>query len=243
MPHPEDFSSFQPTQSTKIYDRTGKVLLYEIHGEENRTVVSKLNMSKYAREATVAIEDRDFYTHSAYDIRAIIRALFEDIIHGRIVQGGSTITQQLVKNVFLSSKKTIKRKIEEILLASWIEKKYSKDQILTHYLNQVSYGSNAYGIESASQTFFGKDAKDLTISESAYLASLIQAPSYYSPWGKNTQQLNNRKNYVLKTMYDLGYIDKEQLQFATNEDVKFLPKNIGFIKAPHFVMIDRKSVV
>ncbi len=159
---------------------------------------------------------------------------------GRFSQGGSTITQQLVKNVFLTPEKTIDRKIKEVILAYWIEQKYSKDQILTFYLNQISYGSNAYGIESASKTFFGKHAKDLTIAESTYLAALIQAPSYYSPWGYHTEELNARKNYLLDKMNSLNFIDEHQLETARNEEVEFQPQNIGSIQAPHFVMMVKK---
>lgn len=240
LPHPEDFASFKPIQSTKIFDRTGKILLYEIHGDQNRTIVNGDKIPKYAKYATIAIEDENFYLHSAFDTKSIIRAFIKNIIRGRIVQGGSTITQQLVKNVFLTPEKTIERKIKELILAYWIEKKYTKDQILDFYLNQISYGSNVYGIESAAQTFFGKHAKNLTIAESAYLASLIKAPSYYSPWGKHKDELRERKNYVLKKMYELGFIDDQQFDAAKNEKVTFLTPNLGTIKAPHFVMMVKK---
>ena len=243
LPHPERIDNLQPIQSTKIYDRSGEILLWEIHGEQNRTVVPSEEIPDYAKKATVAIEDQDFYNHSALDLKAIFRALLKNIITGNFSQGGSTITQQLVKNVFLTPEKTLKRKIKEIILAYWIEKNYSKDQILTQYLNQIPYGSNAYGIESAAKMFFGKKAKDLTIAESAALAALIQSPSYYSPWGSHLEELINRKNYVLKQMKNLGFIDEQQLEQALGEKLNFLAPNIGSLKAPHFTMMVREYLI
>jgi len=237
IPSPEHFADYQPTQSTKIYDRTGEVLLYEIHGNQNRTVVGADQISDYAKKATIAIEDKNFYTHPAFDIKAIIRALVADVVNRNFDQGGSTITQQLVKNVFLTPEKLVQRKIKELILAYWIEQHYTKDQILLLYLNQIPYGSNSYGIESASETFFGVHAKDLTIAQSAYLASLIQAPSYYSPWGHHTDELAARKDYVLEQMKNLGFIDEQEYQSSKSEHVTFLPQNIGSIRAPHFVMM------
>ncbi|MCX7616186.1 MAG: penicillin-binding protein [Patescibacteria group bacterium] len=243
LPHPERIDNLQPIQSTKIYDRSGEILLWEIHGEQNRTVVPSEEIPDYAKKATVAIEDQGFYNHSALDLKAIFRALLKNIITGNFSQGGSTITQQLVKNVFLTPEKTLKRKIKEIILAYWIEKNYSKDQILTQYLNQIPYGSNAYGIESAAKMFFGKKAKDLTIAESAALAALIQSPSYYSPWGSHLEELINRKNYVLKQMKNLGFIDEQQLEQALGEKLNFLAPNIGSLKAPHFTMMVREYLI
>lgn len=238
LPHPEKITSFQPTQSTKIYDRTGEVLLYEIHGDQNRTIIPADQIPLFARQATIAAEDQGFYKHSAFDIKGFTRAVFVNLYHGSFVQGGSTITQQLVKNVFLTPEKTIRRKVKELILSYWIENQYSKDEVLTMYMNQIHYGSNSYGIESASQRFFGKSAKDISIAQSAVLAALIKSPSYYSPWGSHIKELSDRKLYVLKEMFSLGYISQEQYDAARNEDVKFLAQNIGTIRAPHFsVMI------
>ncbi|MFA6136203.1 MAG: PBP1A family penicillin-binding protein [Candidatus Paceibacterota bacterium] len=242
LPHPEKITNFQPTQSTKIYDRTGEVLLYEIHGEENRTLIRGEDMPDYAKKATIAIEDQNFYNHSAVDIKAVIRAVFVNIIKADLAQGGSTITQQLARNVFLTLDKNFKRKIRETILAYWIEKNYNKEEILNQYLNQISYGSNAYGIESAAQTFLGKKAKDLTLAESALLAGLIQSPSYYSPWGSHLDELLSRKNYVLEQMKKLSFIDEQQLESAKKEDIKFMPQSIGSIKAPHFVMMIKEYI-
>src|SRR3989344_8036977 len=166
LPRPEKITSFRPIQSTKIYDRTGEILLYEIHDEQNRTIISGSDIPLYAKQATISIEDRGFYEHSAFDISGFLRAIFKNalVITGikqGSIEGGSTITQQLVKQVFLTPEKTIKRKIKELILAYWIEGQYAKEEILDFYLNQIPYGSNAYGIESASYLFFGKSAKDL----------------------------------------------------------------------------------
>jgi len=237
LPNPEQFVNRQISQSTKIYDRTGQILLYEIHGEEKRTTISFEEIPEYAKQATLAIEDQEFYRHSAFDWRAIIRAFVVNIIKGRVVQGGSTITQQLARNAFLSPERTYTRKIKELILAHWIEQRYSKDQILNLYLNQIPYGTNAYGIEAASQTFFSKPANDLTLSEAAVLAALVKAPSYYSPWGIHQDELEQRKNYVLEQMFKLGFIDEQQKQLAQNTKPKFSNQSIGSIKAPHLVMM------
>ncbi len=235
LPSLENSPEILLAQSTKIYDRTGKHLLYEIHGEEKRTIVKDEKIPKFLKQATIAIEDKDFYKHPAFDWQAIIRAVFVDLIHGRIVQGGSTITQQLVKNTFLTPKRTIKRKVRELILAYQLEKKYSKDKILWLYLNTVSYGSNIYGIGEASKTYFGKDVEDLTLPEAALLASLPQAPSYYSPYGNHFKELLERKDLVLREMYKNGYIGKEQYQQAKKQEIKILPRRESIL-APHFIM-------
>lgn len=237
LPLPEKISYLQPTQSTKIYDRTGQVLLYEIHGDQNRTIISSSDIPDFAKKATVAIEDQGFYSHNGVDLKALARAFFTDITQGGFVQGASTITQQLVKNTFLTSEKTITRKIKELVLSYWVEQHYSKDEILTQYLNQIPYGSNAYGIESASQMLFGKSAKDLTLAQAATLSALIQSPSYYSPWGKHLNELLQRKNYVLEQMEKLSFITPDQYNQAKNEQLVFMPQTIGAIKAPHFSMM------
>lgn len=237
LPNPEQFIGRQVTQSTKIYDRTGKILLYEIHGDEKRTVISFGEIPDFVKEATVAVEDHDFYQHQAFDLKSMLRALIVNVISGKVVQGGSTITQQLARNTFLTSEKTYTRKIKELILSYWIEKNYSKDKILELYLNQIPYGSNAYGIESASQTFFNKPVKNLSLAEAATLAALIQRPSYYSPWGTHVKELNERKSYVLKNMKDYGYIDQEEEKRANEYKLSFSDPSLGSIKAPHFVMM------
>ncbi len=243
LPTPDQFSTREISQSTKIYDRTGTVLLYEIHGEEKRTVVPFSSIPDYVKEATIAVEDANFYTRPAIDVTGIIRSIWADIKAGKFVQGGSTITQELARNAFLSPEKTIDRKVKEVILAFELEAKYSKDQILDFYLNQIPYGSNAYGIEAASQTYFGKPAKDLDLAESAVLASLPQAPSYYSPWGGNLSELIARQQYALDRMVQLGYITQAQADAAKAEKIIFAPQSLGTIKAPHFVMAVKNYLI
>ncbi len=233
LPSPELLSSRQIPESTKIFDRTGTVLLYEVFDEERRTIIPYDEIPQHVKNATIAIEDKDFYTHPAFDLKSFLRAAIANVLHGWGSQGGSTITQQLAKNAFLSREKTITRKIKELILAFRLEKKFTKDEILYLYLNQIPYGSNAYGIEAASQIYFQKPARELTLAESALLVSLPQAPTYYSPWGKNLPELLNRKNLVLRLMEELGYITASQRSAAEQEELSF-ERPDSSIKAPHF---------
>ncbi len=236
LPSADLLTSRQVFESTKIYDRTGEVLLYEIHGEEKRTVVPFEEIPEIVKQSTIAIEDENFYQHPAFDWKSIIRAFLINLSKGEISQGGSTITQQLAKNAFLTRARTITRKVRELFLAFKLEKKFSKDEILSLYLNQIPYGSNAYGIEAASQTFFNKRAKDLSLAQAALLAGLPKAPSYYSPHGTHLDEVMNRKNLVLEKMYKLGFINEQQKTQAQNEKLEFAPHFTG-IKAPHFVLM------
>jgi 1A family penicillin-binding protein len=235
LPTPEQITSHEVSQSTKIFDRTGQVLLYEIHGEENRTIVPFDQIPASVKNATIAIEDQNFYNHPAFDWRGILRAILKDVRGLSKNQGGSTITQQLAKNAFLSNEKTITRKLKELLLALRLEKQYSKDQILELYLNQIPYGGNAYGIEAAAKTYFNKSAKDLTLAQSALLASLIQAPTYYSPWGSHLNELLQRKDVILQEMKSLGFISEAEAKTAKAEKLIFLGQ-LTAIQAPHFVI-------
>ncbi len=235
LPTTNEITQRQVIESTKIYDRTGENLLYEIHGEEKRTAISFDQIPDVMKEATISIEDSSFYSHPAFDWRGILRAVFVDITTGTKAQGASTITQQLAKTAFLSSEKTITRKIKELILARKLENTYTKDQILNLYLNQVPYGGNAYGIEAASQAYFNHDAKSLSLGESAMLAALTRAPSYYSPWGSHTDELEDRRKLVLKRMFDLGYIDQLQLVFASANKPNVVSQPTSSIRAPHFV--------
>ncbi|MBI4992405.1 MAG: PBP1A family penicillin-binding protein [Candidatus Harrisonbacteria bacterium] len=235
LPNPEQFETRQIAQSTKIYDRDNKILLYEIHGEEKRTTIPFEEIPSYVKRAAIAIEDSNFYNNPPFDFKAIIRALLANLAQGRIVQGGSTITQQLAKNAFLSPERTIIRKIKELIVAFELEKRYSKNQILNLYLNQIPYGGNAYGIEAAAQTFFNKRAKDLNLAESALLASLPRATSYYSPWGNHIDELLKRKDRVLEKMGELGFIDTKEKEIAKKIKLEF-SQPITNIKAPHFVL-------
>ncbi len=241
LPDPADLDKREVAESTKIYDRTEKVLLYEIHGEERRTVVPLSEISPYLKNATIAIEDKDFYTHEGVDVRGVVRALWTDVRSGNMSQGGSTITQQLIKNSILTKERTVSRKIKEWILAIELEQKFSKDQIIEMYLNQIPYGSNAYGAEVASQTFFKKSAKNLTLGEAVILAALPQAPTYYSPYGTRQGKLQERADYVLARMEELGYVTHDEVLAAKDE--KALDK-VVLIKekmiAPHFIMMVRE---
>jgi 1A family penicillin-binding protein len=237
LPDPGKINNRFIAESTKIYDRTGNHLLYEVHGEEKRTQIDFNQMPDVLKYATISLEDQDFYNHHGIKLTAILRSVFKDVIQLGKAQGGSTITQQFVKNSLLSNEKTLVRKIKEVILSLELETKFSKDEILTMYLNEIPYGSNAYGIEAAAQTFFGKPARELTLDEAAVIAALPQATTYYSPYGSHNDALIGRKDYALKTMARLGYITEEQATEAINTTTlsKIKPqKNI--IAAPHFVM-------
>jgi 1A family penicillin-binding protein len=233
-----DISSFanrQVDQSTKIYDRTGQVLLYDYNRDARRDVVPLADISPNVIQASIAIEDSSFYEHGGIRITSIIRAMFVDAFDGSLAQGGSTITQQVVKNTLLTNEKSITRKLREWVLAIKLEQVYSKDQILETYLNNIPFGGTLYGVEAASEAYFGVPSKDLTLSESAYLAAMIQAPTYYSPYGANRAALDARKNLVLDRMRTLGFITDAAYASALTENVSFAPASQNNIIAPHFV--------
>ena len=238
LPRPEDFNEQTPIQSTRIYDRTGKVLLYEISGDEKREIVPINQISDYLKEAVIATEDANFYKHHGIDFDGIIRAIKLDIKIGKLTYGGSTISQQLIRSTFLNTKKTIGRKIREIILTLELERHYSKKQILGWYLNQIPFGPNIYGAESASKNYFNKPAKDLSISEAATLAALIKAPSYYSD-SKNSDKLLERRNYVIDRMLQEKYLTVKEAKEAKSKKLE-LGKNLESIKAPSFVLYVEK---
>ncbi len=235
-PDVSTLSSLPLAQTSYLYDRSGTHVLYALHGEENRTVVSHDGIPDVMRQATVASEDGNFYEHHGVDFGGMIRALFEDIQAGKIVQGGSTITQQLARNVFYNRDRTFKRKLLETVMAIKIEQAFSKDEILDMYLNRVPYGTNAYGVEMAAQTYFGKPAIDLSVDESAFLASLTKAPSLYSPYVATHSDMTSQKNTVVRLMYQLDFISHDQEQQALVADIasKVVPQS-DQIQAPHFV--------
>ncbi|PIS09665.1 penicillin-binding protein [Candidatus Beckwithbacteria bacterium CG10_big_fil_rev_8_21_14_0_10_34_10] len=221
--------------STKIYDREG-ILLYDVFADQQRTPVEWDKIPQYLKDATVAIEDKNFYEHKGFDPRGWIRAGFNIVFKGRI-EGGSTLTQQLVKNVLLSPKRVISRKIKEFALAIQIEKKYTKDEILKMYLNEAPYGGTAWGVGTASETYFAKEVQELNLIESAILAGLPQRPSFFSPFGPNPKAYESRTKDVLRRMREDDYITKDQEKQALEdlEKIKFNPTEEQF-KAPHFVM-------
>ncbi len=240
LPSPGKVNKRVIAESTKIYDRSGEHLLYEVHGEEKRTLIPFEEIPPTVRAATLALEDQDFYSHHGIKLTSIARAILKDVIELSAAQGASTITQQFVKNSLLTNEKTLIRKVKEVILSLEIEQKFSKDEILAMYLNEIPYGSNAYGIEAAAQTFFGKSAKDLSLDEAALLAGLPKAPTYYSPYGARAEQLKIRQEVALNQMAKLGYITQEEADAAKQVDVfGKLSINRDAIAAPHFVMYVR----
>jgi 1A family penicillin-binding protein len=231
----DSFDNRKVTQSTKIFDRTGKTVLYDLNRDIRRNQVPLEDISPYIKQATLAIEDSNFYRHGGISLTGIARSLIVDITHGSLQQGGSTITQQVVKNSLLTGRKSISRKVHEWILAIKLEQRYSKDQILGFYLNDTPYGGTLYGVEATSRAFFGKSAKDVDLAEAAYIAALPQAPSRFSPYGQNRAALDARKNIVLGRMKELGYITNTQYEQAKGEVVAFNPQQNGSIIAPHFV--------
>lgn len=222
--------------STQLFDRHG-TLLYEIYGDENRIPIKLDQVPKHLIEATIAIEDKKFYKHFGFDLEGIVRALLTNIKQEK-VQGGSTITQQLIKNALLTREKSLKRKAKEAILAVMTEVIYSKDEIMEMYLNYISYGGTAVGIQSASKKYFNKDAKDLTLAESALLAGLPQAPSLYSPFGSSPKKAKDRQKEVLRRMREDGYITEKEETAASDEVLHFALSKTD-IKAPHFVFYVR----
>lgn len=232
IPLPTQLANEQYPVSTKIYDRNGK-LIYEIYADKRRTPVKLNDLPDYVKDATIAIEDKDFYKHYGFSLTGVARAAY-NIVFERKLQGGSTITQQLVKNALLTPQRTIKRKIREFALATVVEGIYSKDTILEMYLNQIPYGGTSYGVEAASEVYFGKSAKDLTLAEAALLAGLPQAPSTYSPFGSHPELAKSRQETVLKQMVADGYITQEQSDEADKQELVY--KKAEVTQAPHFAL-------
>src|SRR3989344_7806338 len=228
-------------QSTKIYDRAGEIFLYDVPGSEKRTIIPFENIQQGVKNATMALEDDSFYQHHGIRPLSTIRAVLLNIFTGSS-QGGSTITQQLAKNIFLTPEKTITRKLKEWILALKIEREYKKDDILSLYLNQIPYGNGAYGIEAAAETFFSKKAQDLELLESAYLAVLPRATTFYSPYGKNRKALDDRAAFALTRMKELGLISEQEYESAKQIEIKFSPARTQGIIAPHFVIEVREKL-
>lgn len=243
-----DLSTFEERrilQSTKIYDRTGEILLYDLHQDVKRTIVSYEDISRHIKNASVAIEDDTFFDHWGVRPFAILRSMINNFSSGGSPfsgAGGSTITQQVIKNSILVQEKTLTRKIKEAILALRLEQVLTKEEILSHYLNESPYGGTIYGVEEASQAFFGKRASDVTLSEAAYLAALPQAPTRFSPYGNNRDALDARQENVLKKMLEHDFITKDEFNEANNEEVTFLPQAATGIRAPHFVMYIREQL-
>lgn len=232
IPLPTQLSEANQPVSTKIFDRNGK-LIYEIYTDKKRTPISLTEMPTYLKEATIAIEDKNFYSNQGFSATGILRAIFNTIFRHQL-QGGSTISQQLVKNALLTNERTVRRKAQEVILTVIAEGIYTKDQILEMYLNEIPYGGTAYGIEAASETYFNKPAKDLDLAESALLAGLPQAPSTYSPFGAHPELSKTRQEEVLKQMVANKYITQAQADEAASETLNFA--SIRPPQAPHFAL-------
>ena len=243
LPTPGKLSASNFSQSTKIFDRNG-ILLYDIFKDQNRTYIALDQIPKTLQEATIAIEDKDFYKNQGFSITGYLRAFRNAILSRRIAGGGSTLTQQLVKNTLLTSEQTIARKVKEFILAIQVDRNYTKNQILELYLNATPYGGTAVGVEAAAERYFGKKAKDLDLLESVIMAGLPQRPSYFSPYGQNSKAYIERSKEVLRRMQEDGYITKKQ----ELDTIKRLP-NVDFlketqaIKAPHFSFYVRDLLV
>ena len=234
LPDPNQLIKREVAQSTQIFDRTGQTVLYEIHGDEKRTMIKLEDIPKYVVDATVAIEDKNFYKHKGFSLWAILRTVITNVVFHKKA-GGSTLTQQFIKNSVLTNEKTYTRKIKELMLAYRLERKFSKQEILQMYFNEIPYGSTAYGVEAASQMYFGKSARDLNLAEAAILAALPQAPSKYSPFGPNRKALIARQQYILDLMVEQGYISEDEAKVAKEAKIEFA-KVATNITAPHFVM-------
>src|SRR3989338_8578435 len=236
IPALEDISERRIDQSTKIYDRTGEILLYDMSRDTRRALVPFEDISQYAKSAAIAIEDKNFYSHHGFELTSFVRAVLVNLTTLSFSQGGSTITQQVVKNSILTKDKTPTRKLKELILALKLEKVLTKDEILSLYLNEIPYGGTIYGIEEASRSFFGKSSYDLTLAEAAYLAALLKAPTYYSPYGSHKEELEARKNQVLSEMYKNEFITEDERDAALATTVEFKErKNTANIRAAHFV--------
>jgi 1A family penicillin-binding protein len=232
LPNPKALADRQIPQTTKIYDRHG-TLLSQIYGPQDRTLIPLSEVPDNLKKATIAIEDKNFYSHPGFDAFAIVRAARENA-SGRSFQGASTITQQLIRSSFLTNEPSFIRKIKEVLLAFWAERMYKKDEILAMYFNQIPYGGTAWGVEAASDIYFGKKAKDLDLAESAFLAGITSAPTTYSPYGQNPTLWKKRQEEVLLQMTRLGFITRQKSIDAKNEALIFNKQQIA-IHAPHFV--------
>lgn len=229
LPLPDNLSQNQSV-STKLFDRNGN-LIYEIYAEERRTPVKLNEIPEVMKEATIAVEDKDFYNHGGFSLPGMVRGAYKTIFQGQL-EGGSTLTQQLVKSALLTPERTVKRKIREFVLATIVEIRYSKDEILELYLNQIPYGSTAYGVEAASQLYFGKSIKETNLAEASLLAGLTASPTRFSPFGTRPELSKERQKLVLSRMVEDKYISQEEADEAYNEELAFTRQRD--LQAPHF---------
>lgn len=228
----DTISTYIPAETTKIYSNTN-IVLAELHQEENREVIPLDEISPLIKQAVLATEDTDFYRHHGINIKGMFRAAFKNAITMSFSEGASTLTQQLARNLFLTKRKKLSRKLAEIILAIQIERKYTKNEILEMYLNQVYWGHNAYGIESAAQLYFGKHAKDLNLAESAMVIGLLKGPELYSPF-RNYAYAKQRQRTVLNRMAKLKVITQEEANDAFISDLQLAPRRTFRYRAPYF---------
>lgn len=238
LPDPGNLIERSIPLSTKIYDNTGEHLLYEISSGEKRTLVTIDQIPENLKKATLAAEDRNFYEHAGIDFKGIARAVY-GVVTFRNLGGGSTLTQQLVKNAILTNERTLARKMKEIILSLALERRYTKEEILQMYLNEIPYGSTNYGAESAARAYFGKSVSNLTLAECATLAALPQAPTTYL---NNPDRLTARRNWILESMAELEYISEEEKSEALSQET-LVKANIDSITAPHFVLWVKEQLV
>ena len=232
LPQISSLEHFRPSATTRIYS-SDRVLIAELFVEKRDPVSLKV-IPEYLKKAIIATEDRNFYNHSGVDLKGIVRAIIKDIWAGKFIEGASTITQQLAKTLFLNHRKTLGRKLKEAFLAFHLERRYTKDEILELYLNQVYFGSGAYGVESAARIFFDKSVKDLTLAECALVSAMPKAPSRYSPLVNRDLSIK-RRNTVLKQMLDTDIINETEYNKALTEILNLSKKNKNSLKAPYFV--------
>ena len=249
LPNIKDISGNNIGGSIRYYDKTGQTLLWEDYDAVKRIPVASEDISQYVKDATIAIEDKDFFKHGGFDVRGITQAAINDVVGSGPKQGGSTITQQLVKlNNKWTEDQTYVRKIKELILAIELERSYTKQEILTGYLNAAPYGNVQYGVEAATRDYFEKSAKDLTIAEAAFLAAIPKAPSDFSPYGLryDPESLLARQKYIIGLMAEQGMITQEEKQSALNEDVLATVKTpkpkLEGIKAPWFVLTAKQEL-
>jgi 1A family penicillin-binding protein len=240
LPPPASLLDYRPPVTTRLYAKDGR-LLYSVYEDQNRTLVSLTDVPKEAIYAILAIEDSQFYQHIGFSPKGILRAAFNNLDTDSL-QGGSTITQQLVKNTLLTPERTFTRKLKELVLSIALETHFTKDEILSMYLNQVGFGGTAYGIEAAAQSYFGKSIQDVNLAEAALLAGLPRAPTLYSPFGTNPEAAIARQHEVLNRMVDEDYISAEMADAAKQYPLKFISPAHN-IQAPHFVMYVKDYLV
>ncbi len=242
IPSASKLTNREIAQATKIFDKNGE-LLYDIYQNQNRTPIKLSDIPDHVKQATISIEDKDFYKHGGFSVVGYARVIFDLVVYRR-VEGGSTLTQQLVKNALLSGERTLTRKLKEFILAIQVERAYTKDQILEMYLNEIPYGGTAYGIEAAANLYFGKSAKDLNLAEASLLAGLPQRPSVYSPYGTRPELSKARQKEVLNRMVEDKYISSVQAKAAAEEQLTYRTSRSeqGF-KAPHFVLYVKEKLI